>query len=68
MKTFLKFAMFPIVLVFALYVIPTAVATLINTHDDAANLVLIFFISLGFGWIASYIYNKFFVTKESDDV
>jgi putative flippase GtrA len=65
MKTFLKFALFPVVLFVSVYLIPTGVATLINTHNDVANLVLIFFISLGFGWIASYIYNKFIMKKEN---
>jgi putative flippase GtrA len=65
MKTFLKFAAIPIGAVVVLYLIPTGVATLINTHDDVANLTLVFFISAGFGWIATYLYNKFIMTKEN---
>lgn len=72
MKTFLQFALFPVVLFVAVYLIPTGIATLINTyndvantHNDVANLTLIFFISAGFGWIASYLYNKFIMTNEN---
>jgi putative flippase GtrA len=65
MKTFLKFALFPVVLFVAVYLIPTGIATLINAHNDVASLTLIFFVSLGFGWIATYLYNKFIMTKET---
>lgn len=65
MKTFLKFALIPVALFFVAYLIPTGIATLINAHNDVAILTLIFFISAGFGWIASYLYNKFIMTKEN---
>lgn len=65
MKTFLKFALFPVFLFVGVYLIPTGIATLINAQNDVATLVLMFFISLGFGTLATYLYNKFVMTKEN---
>lgn len=65
MKTFLKFALIPVAVFAVAYLIPTGIATLINAHNDVAILTLVFFISAGFGWIASYLYNKFIMTKEN---
>lgn len=65
MKTFLKFTLIPVAVFFVVYLVPTGVATLINAHNDVAILTLVFFISAGFGWIASYLYNKFIMTKEN---
>lgn len=59
MKTFFKFALIPVLLFVSIYLIPKGFAMLINLHSDFANLILLFFVSIGFGTIATYLYYMF---------
>ena len=59
MKTYLKFFLIPIFLFIIVYVIPTGVSFLINSHSNIANLLLLLFVSGSFGIVSGYLYNKF---------